>query len=117
MSWQTCSAPLNSFLHVCLSCRSLPLPNTNTFTRQQVLDYFDNAWTLTEVLFACLQGEEAFVRQPYHQLRHPMMFYYVHPAVLYINKFRVAGLLDAPLDQYFEQVSTWLMFTPVCHRP
>jgi hypothetical protein len=69
-----------------------------------VLDYFDNTWTLTEVLFAGLQGSEAFLRQPYHQLRHPMMFYYVHPAVLYVNKFRVAGLMTEGLDQYCEQV-------------
>jgi hypothetical protein len=56
------------------------------------------------VLFASLQGYDAFVRQPYHQLRHPMMFYYGHPAVLYINKLRVAGLLEDGIDQFFEQV-------------
>jgi hypothetical protein len=56
--------------------RSLPLPATEGFTRQGLLDYFDNCWALTEVLFACLQGADAFVRQPYHQLRHPMIFYY-----------------------------------------
>jgi hypothetical protein len=33
-----------------------------------------------------------------------MVFYYVHPAVLYVNKFRVAGLLDEGIDQYIEQV-------------
>lgn len=44
------------------------------------------------------------MRQPYHQLRHPMMFYYGHPAVLYINKFRVAGLLEDGIDLFFEQV-------------
>jgi hypothetical protein len=31
----------------------------------------------SQVLFASLQGYDAFVRQPYHQLRHPMAFYYV----------------------------------------
>eukprot|EP00878_Enallax_costatus_P014673 GHUV01015349.1.p1 GENE.GHUV01015349.1~~GHUV01015349.1.p1 ORF type:complete len:489 (+),score=154.15 GHUV01015349.1:211-1677(+) len=84
--------------------RSLPLPNTATATRQEVIDYFNNCWTQTEVLFACLQGSHAFLRQPYHQLRHPMVFYYVHPAVLYVNKFRVAGLLDEGLDQFIEQL-------------
>ena len=34
-----------------------------------------------------------------------MMFYYVHPAVVYVNKFRVAGLLDDGLDQLSEQAS------------
>ncbi|GFR49285.1 hypothetical protein Agub_g11294 [Astrephomene gubernaculifera] len=84
--------------------RSLPLPNLRNFTRQSVLDYFDNIWTLNEVLFASLQTTDAFIRQPYHQLRHPMMFYYGHTAVVYINKFRVAGVLEGPIDQYLEQL-------------
>ena len=84
---------------------SLPLPNLATVTRQQALDYFDNTWTITEVLFSALQGapvtvittlcctpsasgEEAYYRPPYHNLRHPFIFYYVHPAALYINKVR-----------------------------
>ena len=84
--------------------RSTPMLCTRGFTRQAVLDYFDNTWTLTEVLLSGLQGAEAFVRQPYHQLRHPMIFYYGHPAVLYINKFRVAGLLQDGLNPLFEQL-------------
>lgn len=47
---------------------SLPLPNLATCTRRQVADYFDNTWTLTEVLFSGLKGEEAFFRPPYHHL-------------------------------------------------
>lgn len=84
--------------------RALPLPDLSRVTRQSALDYFDNAWTLSEVLFAGLQGEDAFMRQPYHQLRHPMIFYYGHPAVLYINKLRVAGLLEAPVNALFERI-------------
>jgi hypothetical protein len=38
-----------------LLCRSLPLPNTAMATRQQVLDYFDNVWTQTEVRAGALQ--------------------------------------------------------------
>lgn len=38
---------------------SLPLPNLSTVTRQQALDYFDNTWTITEVLFSALQGARA----------------------------------------------------------
>ncbi len=50
--------------------------------------------TLTSGLRACaLQGRDVFVRTPWHQLRHPLIFYYGHVACLYINKFRVAGLL------------------------
>ncbi|HRZ07550.1 MAG TPA: 5-histidylcysteine sulfoxide synthase [Candidatus Competibacteraceae bacterium] len=83
---------------------SLPLPNLATCTRQQGLDYFDNSWTLTEVLFSGLKGEEAFFRPPYHHLRHPMIFYYGHPPALYVNKLRVAGLIEKPLNPYFEQL-------------
>ena len=50
------------------------------------------------------QGPDAFLRQPYHQLRHPKIFYYGHPAVVYVNKFRVAGLLDDGIDPFIEQV-------------
>lgn len=51
-----------------------------------------------------MQGREAFLRPPYHQLRHPLIFYYNHPAVLYINKLLVAGILEEGIDQFFEQV-------------
>ena len=83
---------------------SLPLPNLATCTREQVLDYFDNTWTLTETLFSGLRGEEAFFRPPYHQLRHPMIFYFGHPPALYANKLRVAGLIEKPLNPSFEQL-------------
>jgi 5-histidylcysteine sulfoxide synthase/putative 4-mercaptohistidine N1-methyltranferase len=66
-------------------------------SRQELLDYFDNSWTLTEVLFSGLASEEAYYRRPYHQLRHPMIFYYGHPVSLYVNKLRVAGVLDSAI--------------------
>jgi len=47
--------------------------------KKSLQDYFDNTWTMTEVLLASLQGEEAFQVPPYHDLRHPMIFYYGHP--------------------------------------
>ena len=40
-------------------------------------------------------GEEPFYRPPYHELRHPLIFYYGHPAVLYINKVRTRAALAA----------------------
>ncbi len=73
-------------------------------SRGEILDYFNNSWALTEVLFSGLAGEEAFYRRPYHQLRHPMIFYYAHPVVVYVNKLRVAGLLDKPVNAEFEKL-------------
>eukprot|EP00117_Sycon_ciliatum_P001733 scpid25193/ scgid7267/ Meiotically up-regulated gene 158 protein len=83
---------------------SLPQANAATFSRQQILEYFQNTWMLTETLFSSLQGEEAFYRPPYHNLRHPMIFYYAHPASLYVNKFRVAGLLKEAVNAEYEVI-------------
>lgn len=84
--------------------RPLPLLNLSTATRRDVLDYFDNGWALTELFFSALQGKDTFYRPPYHRLRHPMIFYYTHPAALYVNKLLVAGLFDAPSNAYFERL-------------
>ncbi|MFZ3230912.1 MAG: 5-histidylcysteine sulfoxide synthase [Pseudobdellovibrio sp.] len=84
--------------------QSLPLLNLDICTKQDVLDYFDNAWTLTELLFQGLKTEEVFIRPPYHQLRHPLIFYYGHTVVVFINKLRLAGLMDKPIDVYLEKV-------------
>lgn len=84
--------------------QALPLLNLDICSRQDVLDYFDNLWTLTELLFQGLKTEEVYVRPPYHQLRHPLLFYYGHTVVLFINKMRLAGLIDKPVDLYLEKV-------------
>lgn len=88
-----------------LKClQALPLLNIDVATREDVLNYFDNTWTLTELLFQGLKNEATFTRPPYHQLRHPMIFYYGHTAVLFINKLRLAGLIKDPVDLYLEKV-------------
>ena len=84
--------------------RSLPLLDLSACSRAEVLDYFHNGWALTETLFSALQGEEAFYRPPFHRLRHAMIFYYAHPAALYVNKLRLAGLVAGPVDAHFEQL-------------
>ncbi|MCE9638292.1 MAG: 5-histidylcysteine sulfoxide synthase [Planctomycetes bacterium] len=84
--------------------RGLPLPDLATCTRASIAAYFENGWTLTETLFSALQGEEAFYRPPWHSLRHPMVFYYAHPAVLFVNKMRIAGLVAGPVDAAYEQL-------------
>eukprot|EP00929_Paragymnodinium_shiwhaense_P107891 TRINITY_DN74234_c0_g1_i1.p1 TRINITY_DN74234_c0_g1~~TRINITY_DN74234_c0_g1_i1.p1 ORF type:complete len:941 (+),score=278.77 TRINITY_DN74234_c0_g1_i1:104-2824(+) len=84
--------------------KSLPMPNLKNLTRKGIQDYFDNTWTLTESLFAGFKGEEPFYRPPVHGLRHPQIFYYGHAPCLYINKLRVAGVLDEPVNAYFESI-------------
>ncbi|KAG5188808.1 hypothetical protein JKP88DRAFT_267490 [Tribonema minus] len=77
---------------------SLPQLRLNSPTaRKDLLNYFDNTWFITE-------GEDSFKRPPPHNLRHPLIFYYGHPAALYVNKLRVAGLLPGPIDARFERL-------------
>ncbi len=83
---------------------ALPLLNLDICSREDVLDYFNNSWTLTELLFQGLKVEEVYKRPPYHALRHPLIFYYGHPAVLYLNKLRVAGLQKEAVNLYLEKV-------------
>lgn len=75
--------------------RSLQMPHLLACSRREVADYFANTWALTELLFSSLQGRDAFLTPPYHRLRHPLIFYYCHPATLYVNKLRIAGLIKA----------------------
>lgn len=81
---------------------ALPFPSLKNCTRAEVQAYFDNGWTTTEVLFSALSEESDFLLAPYHNLRHPFIFYYVHPVVLYINKLLLAGILEAPINPHFE---------------
>lgn len=83
---------------------SLLMPNLATCSRKEVREYFDNSWTITEILFSALVKEEAFYRPPYHTLRHPLIFYYGHPAALYVNKLRVAGLIDSAINWNLESL-------------
>ena len=55
-----------------------------------------------DTLFTGLNGEEPFYRPSVHGLRHPQIFYYGHFLCLYVNKLRVAGVLDAGVNTYFE---------------
>ena len=59
---------------------------------------------LTFLRLGWMQGREVFQRSPWHQLRHPLIFYYGHVAALYINKFRVAGLIQHPVVEELEQI-------------
>ena len=83
---------------------ALPLLNLEICSREDVLDYFNNSWTLTELLFQGLKTEEVYKRPPYHGLRHPLIFYYGHPAVLYLNKLRIAGLCANSVNPYLEKI-------------
>lgn len=98
-SWWTGPVPKeNEKVH------SLWQPNLTACTKEIVQAYFDNTWLLTEILFSSLLNEEAFYCPPHHNLRYPLIFYYAHPAVLYVNTFLKAGLINNPVNEYYEDL-------------
>ena len=77
-----------------LTMRSVHLARAS---REEVLAYFRNTWELTETLFAALASDAVFYMVP-DTLRRPLIFYFGHPAALYINKGHQAGLVgESPL--------------------
>ena len=66
--------------------------NLRLSSRDEVMEYFHNTWELTDSLFSALRDDSVFYMVP-DKLRRPLIFYFGHPAALYINKMHQAGLL------------------------
>ena len=62
--------------------------------RAEILHYFHQTFSLYESLFECLASEEAYYRKA-SDLRHPLIFYYGHTAVFFINKLNVLRDVDS----------------------
>ena len=75
--------------------------HTNNKLRQDILDYFNNAWQLEDILMNSLVGEETFYSNP-DPLRNPLIFYLGHSAVFYINKLISVELLEKRLNPNYE---------------
>ena len=69
--------------------------------RQEILDYFHDSFTLYESIFDCLASDEGFYTKA-NSLRHPLIFYYGHTSVFFINKLNVANLIDQRVDEKIE---------------
>ena len=69
--------------------------------RQEILDYFHDTFSLYESLFECLNGDVAFYARA-NPLRHPLIFYYGHTAVFFVNKLNVAKLTEERIDPVLE---------------
>eukprot|EP00062_Callorhinchus_milii_P022647 gi/632980654/ref/XP_007907155.1/ PREDICTED: uncharacterized protein LOC103188831 isoform X2 [Callorhinchus milii] len=66
-------------------------------TKQDILRYFENTYDLDETLFTAVRDDSSFYLCP-DRLRLPLVFYYCHPAVFYINKMMLAGLIKKRVD-------------------
>ena len=69
--------------------------------RQEILEYFHKSFTLYESMFECLKNDEAYYMRA-NPLRHPLIFYYGHTSVFFINKLNVAGLISERVDPHME---------------
>jgi len=71
--------------------------------REEIRQYFHQTFSLYESLFECLKGEDAFTTRA-NALRHPLIFYYGHTSVFFINKLNVAKLIDQRVDAQLESM-------------
>lgn len=69
--------------------------------RQEIRDYFHATFSIYERLFEPLRGQEAFVKRA-DPLRHPLIFYYGHTAVFFINKLVLGKILPERINPKFE---------------
>ena len=71
--------------------------------RAELKAYFEQTWELYESLFSLINEDEAFVLRP-EPLRHPLIFYYGHTAVFYINKLLLGKFIQNRVDNQIESV-------------
>ena len=71
--------------------------------REELRAYFHQSYDLFESLFELLKSDEVFYRQS-EPTRHPMIFYFGHTAIFYINKLVASGALQERINPHFEKL-------------
>jgi 5-histidylcysteine sulfoxide synthase/putative 4-mercaptohistidine N1-methyltranferase len=71
--------------------------------RQELLLYFQHTFSLYESLFELLRSDEAYY-QIADPLRHPLIFYFAHTAVFFVNKLLAAKLVSTRIHPQFESL-------------
>ena len=71
--------------------------------RAEIKQHFLSTFDAYESLFQCLRNDDTFYQQP-EPLRHPLIFYYAHTAVFFVNKLRVAKLIDHNINDDIESM-------------
>ena len=71
--------------------------------RREIMAYFQACWRRYESLFETIADEHAYFQKA-DPLRHPLIFYYGHTAVFYINKLKLAKLIDSRVDAKLESI-------------
>lgn len=71
--------------------------------RDGIRAYFHATFDRYESLFQVLNGDEAYYKKPI-SLRHPLIFYYGHTAIFFINKLILTGLIKQRINPRFESL-------------
>lgn len=71
--------------------------------RKEIKDYFQECYRRYESLFNIVSDEQAYYQKA-DSLRHPIIFYYGHTATFFINKFKLAKMIDERLDPKLESI-------------
>lgn len=71
--------------------------------RKEIKAYFHICYKRYESLFTLVTNEEAYFKKS-DPLRHPIIFYYGHTATFFVNKFKLAKILDNRVDEELESI-------------
>jgi len=71
--------------------------------RREIKDYFQFCYKRYESLFNLVAKEEAYFQKA-DPLRHPIIFYYGHTATFFINKLKLANIIDRRIDPKLESI-------------
>lgn len=73
------------------------------YTRSDLSLYFKNTFELDDILFQTISDQSYFYLSP-NKLRLPLIFYFGHTAVFYVNKMLLAGLIKERINFDFETI-------------
>ncbi|MEO0794441.1 MAG: 5-histidylcysteine sulfoxide synthase [Verrucomicrobiota bacterium] len=71
--------------------------------REEIRRYFHQTFDIYEKLFEPMIGQKAYVTRA-DPLRHPLIFYYGHTAVFFINKLVLGKFLKQRIDPHLESL-------------
>lgn len=71
--------------------------------REEIRAYFHDTWDIDEALLEMLRYEETFYLRA-DPLRHPLIFYFGHTAVFYVNKLIIGKVLQERIRPDFESM-------------
>jgi len=71
--------------------------------REEVRRYFHQTCELYDRLFALIRDDASYFER-HEPLRHPLIFYFGHPAVFYVNKLVAGRMISSRIDPRLESM-------------